>query len=163
MLENLSQIDWSTITQAISGIIAGAGTIGTIIGCLKAKDWKGAFAALQDLMNPYVPQTEEQTKLIESGKVNADTWKMDETEVKRIHEGLKAIAANISIDALKAVISQAEKDNQVEYAIRCCRNEKPETYPTVCVSYGVGEIFETYIDAQAWIQNHSAFVYSVAG
>jgi len=98
------------------------------------------YQALDDLMNPYVEQTEEQTALIEAGAVSDAAWKMSIDTVEELSKRLTAAGGLASINVVKAVVNQAEKDKQVEYAILCTPAEGTgktiDEYPAAFISYG---------------------------
>ena len=70
-----------------------------------------------DLMNPNVPQTSAQTKIIASGKVPDSTWKMTDSAKESLFQDLRNHGAEIRKDDLLAVIAKAEAECQVEYGI----------------------------------------------
>ncbi len=70
-----------------------------------------------DLMNPNVPQTSAQTKIIASGKVPDSTWKMTDANKMQLFKDLRNWGAEIRKDDLLAVIAKAESESQVEYGI----------------------------------------------
>lgn len=158
---DITNIDWTTVVPWVVTVAIPTGI--AIWKAVTSHNWSQAFSLLNDLMNPNVPQTAAQTELIQSGKVTDDTWKISEAELTRILGIIRNNNVNVSENAFRAVVKQAEDNCDVEYAIRICENKSPEVYPTVFISYGVGSFYKTFADAQEIIINHSARVYSVAG
>lgn len=123
MIENVEEI-W-----IVAGVILGA--LGTASGWIKDhysqiklvaekalnRDLNGTVAGIIDLMSSDVPQTEEQTALIETGIVPEKTWKMSDDAKEQLFRDLRNWGAEIRKSDLIAVIEKAESENQVEYGI----------------------------------------------
>lgn len=135
MITELLSFDWSSLYSTLATISALLGGAGTLIGCLKAKDWKGAFNALNDLMNPFKPQTEEQTAVM--AKIEPETYTMTDDAIYSMWQELVKGRANLTLDALQQTVKWAESGN-VEYVIVTHDNDgKGETEPDYAfVSYG---------------------------
>ena len=78
---------------------------------------KGAFNSLANLGRSDVPQTDDQTALITSGKVPDSFWKMTDAAKDELFHMLRNSGAEIRKDDLLAVIAKAEAESQVEYGI----------------------------------------------
>lgn len=109
---------------------------------LRAKQAEADLKTYDDLMNPYVPQTEEQTALILSGKVSDGTWRMSNENFERMYRELTESGAVINKNGLRWVVDEMERKGQVEYGISCEDHDRNAN--TECmwafVSYGVPEI-----------------------
>ena len=179
MLDNIEQI-WVAL-----GVIAGI--IGTASGWIdshrkqikllaervKNKDLEGTIAGVIALMSSDVPQTEEQTALIETGVVPAKTWKMTDERKDQLFNQLRNWGAEIRKVDLLAVIEKAESESQVEYGIilhdhngnvdRSVINkgkgadQEHEVYHAF-VSYGVSET-QVYEDTMAKVKETSSKTY----
>lgn len=92
-----------------------------------------------DLMDPTIPQTEEQTALIDSGKVADAAWTMTINAKDELHRKLTDAGAVITKDGLYAAVETAEGRYEVEYAIRCHDFKKDSSLmndPAAFISYG---------------------------
>lgn len=144
MIENVEEI-W-----IVAGVILGA--LGTASGWIKDhysqiklvaekalnRDLNGTVAGIIDLMSSDVPQTEAQTALITEGIVPDKTWKMTGENKDMLWTWLRAKGGEFTRTDLDAVITQAESDSQVEYAIFIVdhKGKVDETVDHAFVSYG---------------------------
>ena len=148
----LSTIDLDQIILVIGGIIAVLGYIVAAIENVKKKNTQGALENSEkaveagkkvlsdaiDLFSSDVPQTEAQTALLENGIVPAKTWKMTGENKDMLWTWLRAKGGEFTRADLDAVITQAESDNQVEYAIVIVdhKGKVDEAVDHAFVSYG---------------------------
>ena len=89
--------------------------ITTIIAAIFAAYERYQKNVTVDAMDPEKPQTEAQTKVIE--KLPGTVWKMTEDTKESMWVWLRARGGEFTRRALNEVISQAEAELQVEYAV----------------------------------------------
>ena len=161
-------MDFAAIFSNPEAIILWITTVGIpliaaiILGYQKS-GLKGAFAAFIDGMNPSIPQTEAQTKAIESAPVS--TWKMDDSMYTELVKQLTEHGAVFNERGLRAVVDKMESDTQVEYGILVEDHDgNPNTNcKSAFVSYGTFTLL-TYSQVMTTCTNHGgALVTAIAG
>ena len=144
--------DPTTISTIVAGIIALILAVGNVIQEYQKKDKDKTIAAGEVAINAGidltkniikffssdVPMDKEQEALITTETVPAKTWKMTSENKDMLWTWLRAKGGEFTRADFDAVITQAESDNQVEYAIVIVdhKGKVDEAVDHAFVSYG---------------------------
>lgn len=186
-MSTLASIDINAIVTAIEGVVAlvsaAVAAVQTVLKNLAKKSASESQAAaesataaavqatadaknLDDLMNPYVEQTDEQTQLIADGKVSPVTWQMNLDTIEELSRRLIAAGGRASINVVRAVVQQAQGNLDVEYAVMATPTETKDVdeYPAAFISYGTIALVDKWAVVKAVAQEHKCGDwYSIAG
>lgn len=166
--------DPTTVSTIVAGIIALILAVGNVIQEYQKKDKDKTIAAGETaiesgasllknvikLFSSDVPMDKEQEALITDGIVPAKTWKMTDDNKDMLWTWLRAKGGEFTRADLDAVITQAETDNQVEYAIVIVdhKGKVDEAVDHAFVSYGI-PIFGKYAEIKARAKATTSKVY----
>lgn len=163
MIETLATIDWGA---AFNALLALATAVSTLFAVLTGKQNKTIIAENKtkaDLYNPYVPQTQEQTDLLE--KEPLENWTMPDETIKTLHKILTDSGALLSYHALEVSIREKERRKEVEYGLYTEDHDGNGNTESLCafISYGKIHSIGTYDEIRELARSRHAGILAISG
>ena len=163
MIETLLNMNWSAVIEAALALVAAISTLFATLTSKENKEIKKENKTKADLYNPYIEQTEEQTKLLETEPL--DNWTMTDETMKTLHKILTDSGALLSYTALEVSIREKERQKEVEYGLYTEDHDGNGNTESLCafISYGKIHSIGSYGEIRRLARHRHAGILAISG